>query len=516
MYNLDYVYIDNILLFNPLSNDAGLVSLSETPVYFASPLQIKGTIMNFGTTPITNVEIQYKVDDGPVNTTSITGLSLVTQQSYTFTCDQLFEGILGPHELTVWISKVNGSPDDNHSNDTLTKTIIKVCYNMARRPLFEEFTSSTCSPCASFNSGFVPWCTSHENEITLVKYQMNWPSPGDQYYTAEGGVRKDFYGVGFVPDLYTNGEATATSLSDVQQAYNQAILLPGLVKIKSSHSLNGTVMTINATILPFANFNNLTIYIVVMEKITHNNHMSNGETSFHHVMMKMVPDAYGTTTNLTDRIPFTINETVDLAGTHIEEFTDLIVGVFVQGGSSKEVYQSNYSEENAVFSDEARLSEVTVDGAPLTGFNPDTFGYDVVLPSGTSVIPQIEGLPIDPDAMMIMVPAATLPGTTTIDVFAENLTSHNTYTLDFQFPVGQNEPIAETIRVYPNPTTGNLYVFGTSNARVTIFNSLGATVNSIDNFTSTMLDLSNLAKGIYLIKIEKSDKGVIQKKIIIL
>ena len=36
-------------------------------------------------------------------------------------------------------------------------------------------------------------------------------------------------------------------------------------------------------------------------------------------MMKMVPDASGTTINLVDREPLTISQSIDLAGTNVEE-----------------------------------------------------------------------------------------------------------------------------------------------------------------------------------------------------
>ncbi|MCX6268727.1 MAG: hypothetical protein NTW16_15470, partial [Bacteroidetes bacterium] len=193
---------------------------------------------------------------------------------------------------------------------------------------------------------------------TLVKYQMSWPAPGDPYYTLEGGVRRTYYGVNAVPALFVNGGGTATTMPAVKQAFTQAKQQIGIMKIAGSNTLSGNVMTINATVLPFSDFSNVNIYIVVMEKITHDNHMSNGETSFEHVMMKMVPDAAGVNTNLVDRIPFTINQVVDLTGTNIEEFTDLIVGIFVQDKSSKQVLQSAYSVENAQYNTEARLSNI--------------------------------------------------------------------------------------------------------------------------------------------------------------
>ena len=40
-YNLDYFFCDNILLFNPLNLDGGLLSLSGTPTYFADPVEVK-------------------------------------------------------------------------------------------------------------------------------------------------------------------------------------------------------------------------------------------------------------------------------------------------------------------------------------------------------------------------------------------------------------------------------------------------------------------------------------------
>jgi len=85
-------------------------------------------------------------------------------------------------------------------------------------------------PCAGFNSSFVPWCETHADDITLVKYQMDWPSPGDPYYTEEGGIRKTYYGISAVPNIVGNGEVFSASMSNVNNFYNEAIELQGFVK----------------------------------------------------------------------------------------------------------------------------------------------------------------------------------------------------------------------------------------------------------------------------------------------
>ena len=115
-----------------------------------------------------------------------------------------------------------------------------------------------------------------------------------------------------------------------------------------------------------------------------------------------------------------------------------------------------------------------------------------------------------------MVPAISLPGSTTIDVFAENLVAHNQYTVNFDFPTGLNDENPGNVKLYPNPTKGVIYVYGAENAGVSVFNSVGGLVLTKSNFTGTSLDLSSLAKGVYMVRIEKADHNVIQKKIVIM
>lgn len=512
-YNLDYWYVDNILLFNPLNLDGALTSIT-TPTFIGGPTPVTGTVMNMGQTTITDLVINWQLNNGTVHTSSFTGLTIPTLGIYSFSCTDLVDAPIGSHVLTVWIDKVNGSVDDDQSNDTLQKTIKKACNIIPKKPCFEEFTSSTCAPCASFNTGFVPWCETHEDDITLIKYQMNWPGAGDPYYTLEGGTRRDFYGVGWVPWLVCNGSYVETDMSAVQTAYDMALQQPGLVDIVASHVLNGTSMTVDLTALPFVNFSDVNVYVIVFEYVTTGNIMTNGETEFHHVMMKMMPDGNGTTTDLTDRQPFTLEQTQDLAGTHVEEWDDLGVLVFVQDAQSQEIYQSFYSVENGTFAAEARLDDILVDGTSLAGFDPDVFDYDVEVPGGI-LIPEISGIPIDPNATVIVVPATEIPGTTTIDVFAEDLSTHVVYNVNLIWSVGQDENRSEAIRIYPNPTSCVLNITGAPHAAVEVFNSTGVQVRSVQDFSGQSLNLTDLAEGVYMISIRTEQGTLVRKKLVI-
>lgn len=515
-YDIDYWYIDDIKLFVPYNLDGAMAKIT-TPPFVGGAVPVTGAVTNMGLTTITSIDVSWKVSEDMTYTTTFNGLSLNFSDSYDFSCNDLFHFPIGGYTLDVWVSAVNGVPDDNAENDLQSKIMSVYSNAIARKPSFEEFTSSTCTPCASFNTQFNPWAETHADQITLIKYQMNWPSPGDPYYTAEGGVRRNYYGVSYVPWPQCNGAYIDYNVGAVQAAFDEAILQPGLAKIAATHTLEGTVITVNANILPFANFSDFRAHIIVVENVTTGNVGSNGETEFHHVMMKMMPDADGTVLNLNDREPVALTETVDLAGTNIEEFDDLSVIVLFQDFSSKEIFQSEYSEQDAVYNTDANAAYLTYNGDPVPDFSPDVFEYNIELPEGTTEVPLVEGNTEDPYATMVVVPAWELPGTTVVDVFGEDLISRKTYNINFTVAVGIDEPgVKSDVSVYPNPANNRVYFQGCKNADISLFSLTGQKVMSVNGFIGNFVDVSALENGIYTIQIVMEDHSTITRKITIL
>ena len=81
----------------------------------------------------------------------------------------------------------------------------------------------------------------------------------------------------------------------------------------------------NLTIDPLVNYEaGLVAHIVIVEKTTMGNVGNNGETEFHNVMMKMLPDASGTTLGaLATGVQVSLNETFDMDETFMETPNDL-------------------------------------------------------------------------------------------------------------------------------------------------------------------------------------------------
>jgi hypothetical protein len=512
--NMNSWYIDNILLLVPQDFDAQISSIS-VPGIITSPQEVGGVFQNLGNTFITDFSVSFQAYNGLVYDTAYTGLDLGLFESVDFNFGQMWVQPFGTYDITMWINSVNGISDDYPANDTATKSITYIANILPRRVTFEEFTSSTCSPCASFNTSFVPWCQSHP-DITLVKYQMNWPGSGDPYYTAEGGVRRNYYGVSYVPDLYCNGTQTNTNISAVQTAYNQGLGLTSYIDIASSFTITGTVIHITTNILPWDNIGNVRVHNIVIEKVTTGNVGGNGETEFHHVMMDMIPDATGASVDLQYATPVQLQYNVDLSSTNVEQYNDLLVAVLVQNQSSKEMLQSDYGEEGANYSPEARLDMIYLDGVALEGFDPDVYEYNVILPEGTIFEPYMEASTMDDGAMALINPAFQLPGTAIVDVYAEDLFNTERYLVHYTVFTGVDDKILPLVQVYPNPVSGILNIFGLKDATVRIYSANGAEVMSFDRFSGNSIDVSALPAGIYIMNVTTTKGFVVRKKIVVI
>lgn len=528
-------YFDDIVFFDPVANDAGMASIN-VPIMFVGNKAVSGQVVNVGENPINSVNVNWSLSGGDVHTTNFTDIDINTGGVYSFTCTDSIIGVPGVYDLKVWVSNMNGSTtaDDNTANDTMVKNISIPEHLAYRRPMFEEFTSSTCNPCASFNNSvFNPFIATHGEEITLVKYQMNWPGNGDPYYTAEGGVRRGYYGVSGVPDLYVDGKTCNTSATAVNNAFNNSKATITYLDIESQHEIQGNNVIIDCNILPYANYSNVTIQIAVIEKVTTENATTNGETEFHHVMMKMVPDAVGSLVSLGANQPYNLKYTVDMSGTFVEDMTDLMVAIFVQA-SNKEILNSNYSVETGsmivsmtpldgstdidvnapmviTFHQPVRMS----DGSALTdnnvysvltlkenNANGDMAGFSASVNSAKTVIT------VTPDpslkySQQYFLKIDELENNVGVNTIAQS----TTFTTELS-TVNLNEPKASAIYIYPNPASERIYIKSNEISKITrveLLNTIGRTVRVIENPVNTVneisLKVSDLPSGIYFVRV---------------
>lgn len=342
-YNIDYWYFDDIMVFTLENLDLSVTGTNLPDIAQIGDLPISMSVMNYGATTITSVEASYEVSGmEPVHQTFSVNLASLASTTLTFSTPASLS-IPGSYTFVLTINEVNGEADDYEGNNTLEKSVSVPVDNVQRIPMIEHFSSSTCNPCVSVNNQMNTFCNNNPGRFTYTKYQMNWPGNGDPYYTAEGGVRRVYYGVSGVPDIYLDGDGTNNSAVN-QSVFNQHAEQPGYFDMRGSFTVEGNTIHIIADVMPYVDVE-ARVFVSINEKVTTGNVGSNGETSFHHVFMKMMPNGEGSTivfkASELERLEFT----QDLSGTHVEEMSDLEVSIWVQNYGSKYVYNSHFAYE---------------------------------------------------------------------------------------------------------------------------------------------------------------------------
>ncbi len=341
-YNINYWYIDDVVLYTPYDTDIEVFSINVSSYSLYGTKDVATTVKNIGINPITSFSLQYQIDEQTPIVEEVTGVNITTGSTYTFTFSQTWEVTPGVYNLSVNASNINGAGDDDYTpNNTLNKNIHIASQSVANLPLFESFTSSTCPPCYTFNTNtFTPFLNANQGQYAIIKYQMNWPGSGDPYYTAEGGVRRTYYGVSAVPQLFTGGVGTPTNQTGLNNAFAYEQSKPTFFSLNASAYVSGNMVHATINVLPHVTVTGFKVRAAIVENVTTGNVGSNGETSFKYVMMKMLPDANGTTVNLNDGENHSLSFSQDMSGTFVEEMSDLTLVVFIQNDTTKEIFQS--------------------------------------------------------------------------------------------------------------------------------------------------------------------------------
>lgn len=361
------IIFDDIKVENMLSNNVALQSVVVQPYIAAGNQTYSGTVKNIGTNNVTSYTVTWQANGGALQTYNVTGVNIAPGATHNFTHSVPLNAISGVYNLIFNVSLVNTVVDSDTSNNTLTKTTQVATGSTVFKPLIEKFTSSTCGPCASYNTNtFNPYYTAQNQNFNYIAYQMNWPGTGDIYYTAEGAVRRDYYGVNAITSLWIDGVeySTSNNQATLTSYVNNEATKPGYFGLTANRNLSGGNAVVNYTITPYLS-GSFVLHAAVIEKLTTANVGSNGETSFKHVMMKMVPNASGTTISTTAGTPISGQISASLAGTNIEENSDLEVIVFIQNATTREIMQS-FKATDALSLEDNVLAKVKLYPNPAT------------------------------------------------------------------------------------------------------------------------------------------------------
>ena len=352
--------IDDFAVFAPYNFDVAMESLNmpTTLGLNNAPFTFEGTLRNYGGATITSATINYSVNGGTPVTESLSGLSIAPYDTYTWTHTTAWNpSTTGTYSVDFYALPINGTFDQNTSNDNLNVSLEVLTATADRVVLAEEFTSSTCGPCASFNPGYKQLLDANSantetGRVTSVKYQMNWPSPGnDPAYNQEAADRRVAYGISGVPDVVYSGSNIPTSQANIDIVKD----VPSLANLSAEWSATGNYIQCDATVNALADLgSNVVLHMAMIEKQINHSIQTNGETVFYHVFRKFMDGSNGhSMSNMTAGNTYThyANSTISVNAAPAQGSFDFWIGtsnmdviVWLQNTTTGEVLQSAYGK----------------------------------------------------------------------------------------------------------------------------------------------------------------------------
>jgi hypothetical protein len=247
--------------------------------------------------------------------------------------------------------------------------------HVAKMPLYEVFSSSDCPNCAAANPVLNNVLAQRQGKYVAIKNQYWFPHNGDPYCNKENDTRLVYYqsNSASLPSMAVNGtlykvNGLLTYTSFTTDLFDQYTTETTPLEIAATYTqTNERKFDVKVTLTAQTNLNgDLKLFVVLCEKRTIKNKMTNGETEFFHVAKKYIngngtngftilnlvpntPNIYTASFEVKGdyRLPANgLNNLIDWSKEHsIEDFNNLEVAVFVQDATTKTVYQAAYAEK---------------------------------------------------------------------------------------------------------------------------------------------------------------------------
>lgn len=142
--------IDNVKIVAPFANDGALQDIEKYDfVLINEAVNIKGVVQNAGTEIIQSFDINWMVNGGDVVSDHFGSKNLSPLDTFNFIHSITWiPATQEAFDVKVWISNVNGIPDENPTNDTLSMHVVNAVSSKPEKKVFlEVFGATWCTLC---------------------------------------------------------------------------------------------------------------------------------------------------------------------------------------------------------------------------------------------------------------------------------------------------------------------------------------------------------------------------------
>lgn len=381
-YNFNKWYFDDIRIFTQGGEEgkanAQISNIDINSIIPSGATDISFTVNNTGSVAITSFEASYEINGEVVSETFQANLNAGANNKYTFST----KANIKPGTFTVNINILSINDVEVEDEISASKEIKTYIRTVARTPMIEHFSSSTCDPCVQVDGDMKTLISNNPGKYTYTKFPASWPGHGDPYSTKECDDRCLYYSVSNVPIIALDGQTGKSAVS--QEKLDERLNTISYVDIVGAFEAEGNTINVVADIISYIDMPNVRVFLTINEKTTTGNVGTNGLTEFHHIMLKMLGGSSGIETSFKVGEYQRFEFTHDMTTTFMEEIEDLEVSVYIQNYESKEVHNSSflheymqhpYPAQNLTVTDRGTDTEIIWD-APEQG-NP--VGYNVYI-----------------------------------------------------------------------------------------------------------------------------------------
>ena len=525
-YNINDWYFDDIEIFTQENLDLKLVSIDVPNIVNAGVTEVPFTVQNMGATTIESFTIEtvdISADYCGTTDPQTFETNLAPFEIAQFTLQISFDLNPGTYNIPINIIDVNGTVDDDTNNNGMDKTF-NVSAGIAQRiPMIEHFSSSTCPPCVNVNYAMANLTAANPGKYTYTKYPCYWPGSGDPYCNDDVRTRVSFYACNAAPQTFLDGiDQGFTSVT--QGALDEHYATPAFADVRGAFNVEGNTINVIADFMSYFNMSGVNAYISINEKTTTGNVGTNGETEFHHILMKMLEDGNGNPLELNIGEYKRFEYSFDMSSTFVEEMNDLEVSLWIQDPVSREIFNSRFAYEytehcypvqnlTADFSEDGSAINVAWE-APETG---TPTGYNIYI---NGVLMEENYTSTSYTNNELATELYNMPKNHYVEVRTMYADDKSSVSLIDIFASGVNvSEINETssFNVYPNPASDVVKVTTVNGQQSTvrIYNILGMLVEEIEiNSNETEINVSDYNPGIYFFNIQ-TENGNVTKKIVV-
>ncbi len=461
------MFLDNISIEQDNSlNDAAINNINLNSVLTLGSYDITGSFTNTASNPITSIDLNWQLDNNPVNTQSLTGLNILPGETYNFThATQWTPTSTSPYTLTISVSNTNGG-DTNLENNTIVKSGQIVNEIFSKKVVYEEATGTWCQ-----------WCP--RGHVGLKDMKHNHPDGtfiGIAVHNADPMVLAEYNSaIGNFISGYPSGTMNRTNIE----------VDPGLASIEPAYQAELAKVPFGKISVPNVNWDATTRQISF--DVTSKFALDIAAANYNVAAIIVENDVTGTTS------------TYRQANAYSGSTTNILID---WEGINWNNYPSYVPAATMVYN---HVGRALLGGfAGVQGSVPGEVTYNT--PYSYSFT---HTLPVNQDQNQIEVVAILIDNATGEIVNADN------FDLGAKIALATNNFEKGKFNIYPNPTTGIIHFSTENNVNVTIVDVLGKVILTKDNVNNeNNLDISQLSKGIYMAKISGENIDFTQKIIL--